>query len=102
MWIFLSSDSTRVLIFLLLTGLLYSAFQLCILSEVRLLNFLRQLLLDCYPYFLEIKKKADIFFEEILGGPKVGGNLKPLEKASQIVYEVFKVDVGFPVFFGGC
>ena len=38
----LSSDSTRVLIFFLLTWHLYSAFQLCILSEVRLLNFLRQ------------------------------------------------------------
>ena len=43
----LSSDSTRGLIFFLLTGHLYSAwhlysaFQLCILSEVRLLNFLR-------------------------------------------------------------
>ena len=43
----LSSDSTRVLIFFLLTWHLYSArhlysaFQLCILSEVRLLNFLR-------------------------------------------------------------
>ena len=34
------SSSTRVLIFLL-TWHLYSAFQLCILSEVRLLNFLR-------------------------------------------------------------
>ena len=43
----LSSASTRVLIFFLLTGLLYSAFQLSILSEVRLLNFLR--LLPKYP-----------------------------------------------------
>ena len=34
----LSTDSTRVLIFLLLTWLLYSAFQLSILSEVRLLK----------------------------------------------------------------
>ena len=46
-----SSHSTRVLIFFLLTWHLYSArhlysaFQLCILSEVRLLNFLRLLLL---------------------------------------------------------
>ena len=38
----LATDSTRMLIFLLLTWLLCdSAFQLCILSEVRLLNFLR-------------------------------------------------------------
>ena len=37
----LSSDSTRVLIFFLLTWHLYSAFQLSILSEIRLLNFLR-------------------------------------------------------------
>ena len=36
----LCSDSTRVLIFLR-TWHLYTAFQLCILSEVRLLNFLR-------------------------------------------------------------
>ena len=43
----LSSASTRVLIFFLLTGLLYPAFQLSILSEVRLLNFLR--LLPEYP-----------------------------------------------------
>ena len=39
----LSTDSTRVVIFFLLTSLLcYSAFQLSILSEVRLLNFLRK------------------------------------------------------------
>ena len=39
----LATDSTRMLIFLLLTWLLCdSAFQLYILSEVRLLNFLRQ------------------------------------------------------------
>ena len=38
----LATDSTRMLIFLLVTWLLcYSAFQLSILSEVRLLNFLR-------------------------------------------------------------
>ena len=37
----LSSDSTRVLIFRVLPWLLYSAFQLSILSEVRLVNFLR-------------------------------------------------------------
>ena len=51
----LSSHSTGVLIFFLLTWHLYSArhlysaFQLCILSEVRLLNFLRLLLLLLLP-----------------------------------------------------
>ena len=46
----LSTDSTRVLIFFLLTWLLcHSAFQLSILSEVRLLNFLR-LILYIYIY----------------------------------------------------
>ena len=44
----LSSDSAGVLIFFLLTWLLCdSAFQLSILSELRLLNFLRQVILVC-------------------------------------------------------
>ena len=48
----LATDSTRMLIFLLLTWLLCdSAFQLYILSEVRLLNFLRQVqLINAVPW----------------------------------------------------
>ena len=74
----LSSDSTHVLIFLLLTWLLYSAFQLSILSEVRLLNFLRSW---CMTYISECKLQKGTFFQVALttsrlwpgGGPFFAG-----------------------------
>ena len=70
----LATDSTRMLIFLLLTWLLCdSAFQLYILSEVRLLNFLR--LCDRWLVFFH----PDIFRRfNVIGIVHVYGHGQPL------------------------
>ena len=83
----LSSDSTRVLIFLLLTWHLYSArhlysaFQLCILSEVRLLNFLRLVVASYCSYHTAAHSHIE--------ATAAGGFQAEIELPLWIVYNLF-------------